>query len=631
MSDEKVDGVHLDGFGFTGYRSFGGDLQYIGPLSKINIFIGANNSGKSNILRFCRSILLGAIQKEYFKTGAADTPRNFTGESQFAFCLSRELDVIAKFEERIRNHGGIEATRILDILLSNEIFCNGKSSYWFPLVRQKISPALIKSIQAQADSDGQGRIDRNHWIEFLLIGLELDKSRLSPKLQQYKQIPPTEEVFLKVLFDELMTHGRTFEVEIIPDARSLVPSKNSGNELIEFENSGLGLIPYLRMLQTPKADGDGKSHREKTLKFEGINNFVRAVLGNNTARLQIPDDETIQVGIEEEVFLLDYQGKGIEQLIILASVLTIIEGKVVCLEEPEAYLHPLLLKQLIEYIDKYTNNQYLITTHSSSILTHPGANVFHVRLDDKQYSVVERLDTSQAKAEALQLIGYLPSDLMLANYLIWVEGPSDRIYLNHWIKEINSGLTEGLHYTVMIYGGKLLSNFSAGEKEKVEKETDRQLEDVSLNPDTTPDDFIRMRALNRFTSIIMDRDRDNADDAVNETKQRMEREFNTDHGFAWVTEGREIENYIEGDTLEKAVQEIHGTEATLIDKQGPYSPRLQYKTGNKGKVITSGFKKKEIASAVVDLEKDKANLDTLDLREKVERLVAFIEKANGIG
>lgn len=40
------------GFGLAGYRSFGPDLQSIGPCQKINLLIGQNNSGKSNILRF---------------------------------------------------------------------------------------------------------------------------------------------------------------------------------------------------------------------------------------------------------------------------------------------------------------------------------------------------------------------------------------------------------------------------------------------------------------------------------------------------------------------------------------------------------------------------------------------------
>src|SRR4051812_20932482 len=41
----------VDGISIGGYRSFGA-VQRMGPFSKINIFIGSNNSGKSNILKF---------------------------------------------------------------------------------------------------------------------------------------------------------------------------------------------------------------------------------------------------------------------------------------------------------------------------------------------------------------------------------------------------------------------------------------------------------------------------------------------------------------------------------------------------------------------------------------------------
>ena len=42
----------IEGFGLAGYRSFGQNIQLIGPFEKINLFIGKNNSGKSNSLRF---------------------------------------------------------------------------------------------------------------------------------------------------------------------------------------------------------------------------------------------------------------------------------------------------------------------------------------------------------------------------------------------------------------------------------------------------------------------------------------------------------------------------------------------------------------------------------------------------
>src|SRR4051812_36454121 len=44
----------IDGFGITKFRSFGKQLQQIGPFTKINLLVGQNNSGKSNILLFIR-------------------------------------------------------------------------------------------------------------------------------------------------------------------------------------------------------------------------------------------------------------------------------------------------------------------------------------------------------------------------------------------------------------------------------------------------------------------------------------------------------------------------------------------------------------------------------------------------
>jgi len=46
----------IDGFSIAGYRSFGKSEVRIADLSRVNIFIGKNNCGKSNILRFLKRI-----------------------------------------------------------------------------------------------------------------------------------------------------------------------------------------------------------------------------------------------------------------------------------------------------------------------------------------------------------------------------------------------------------------------------------------------------------------------------------------------------------------------------------------------------------------------------------------------
>lgn len=53
--------ILLRGLGIGGYRSFRSHVR-IGPLAKINVFVGGNNTGKSNILRFIRDHLATAIK-----------------------------------------------------------------------------------------------------------------------------------------------------------------------------------------------------------------------------------------------------------------------------------------------------------------------------------------------------------------------------------------------------------------------------------------------------------------------------------------------------------------------------------------------------------------------------------------
>ncbi|MEZ4770015.1 MAG: hypothetical protein R2844_16480, partial [Caldilineales bacterium] len=57
------------------------------------------------------------------------------------------------------------------------------------------------------------------------------------------------------------------------------------------------------------------------------------------------------------------------------------------------------------------------------------------------------------------------SDILQANCIIWVEGPSDRIYLKHWLRTIAPELDEGIQFSIMFYGGRLLSHLSADDAE----------------------------------------------------------------------------------------------------------------------------------------------------------------------
>ena len=109
------------------------------------------------------------------------------------------------------------------------------------------------------------------------------------------------------------------------------------------------------------------------------------------------------------------------------------------------------------------------------------------------------------------------------------------------------------------------------------------------------------------------------------TKKRLKNEFNKGPGFAWVTKGKEIENYINPDIIEKRVSNVHPSSDGILDKS-QYANTLKYKKKrtNAEKVAN---KVKVARYYVVNYSPD---LKVLDLKERIESLNKFIRESNGL-
>ena len=197
----------------------------------------------------------------------------------------------------------------------------------------------------------------------------------------------------------------------------------------------------------------------------------------------------------------------------------------------------------------------------------------------------------------------MASDIVQANCIVWVEGPSDRIYIRHWLQSLDFDLEEGIHYSIMFYGGRLLSHLTAND------------------PDV--EDFISLRRLNRYMAVVIDSDRRNSTARINDTKRRVRDELHAGPGFAWVTKGREIENYVEDNILLQAVASVE-RRAIKLGRTNEYSKPLTC-VDARGKELQPPDKIK-VARAVTSMA---AHLDVLDLRKQITRLARFIQDANG--
>jgi hypothetical protein len=135
-------------------------------------------------------------------------------------------------------------------------------------------------------------------------------------------------------------------------------------------------------------------------------------------------------------------------------------------------------------------------------------------------------------------------------------------------------------------------------------------------------DFISLRRLNRRGVMIIDSDREKPHAPINATKRRLQEEFDLGPGHAWITEGREIENYLQDSQVADAIAAIH-PKAVQIAGAGKHANLLRIKSGNG----------KETMASKVDVAKYIAkNFDpdfgALDLRRKVTSLRKFILDSN---
>ncbi|KQY95141.1 hypothetical protein ASD21_07180 [Caulobacter sp. Root1455] len=141
-------------------------------------------------------------------------------------------------------------------------------------------------------------------------------------------------------------------------------------------------------------------------------------------------------------------------------------------------------------------------------------------------------------------------------------------------------------------------------------------------------EFISLRALNQNCAILIDSDRGDAEDPINSTKARICEEFNKGSSLAWVTGGREIENYIDFAALQAAIARAHPRSySKAANSGGAFDHALAFRQLAEGEArpkVTTADKVK-VAKIIAE---GAANLDVLDLREQMTALVAMISKAN---
>ena len=175
---------------------------------------------------------------------------------------------------------------------------------------------------------------------------------------------------------------------------------------------------------------------------------------------------------------LAYNGLGYNNLIniyMLIKLTEIRKGKdfrILCLEEPEAHLHPAMQYKLFKFLrkldeDNKLNQQIFVTTHSSNISAVAGLdNMFmldYCRSDEGseccQQSLEEHFsDKTDSKRHLAKFLDVTRSDMLFADKVILVEGIAEKLLLPLFMEKCNLSY-EDYHISIVEIGGKHFEHF----------------------------------------------------------------------------------------------------------------------------------------------------------------------------
>jgi len=265
--------------------------------------------------------------------------------------------------------------------------------------------------------------------------------------------------------------GRLFALPRVLTERILyVPSRRDAtlgpHSDLKIMASGRGLTSWILAAANPNPRDTESTRRHELLQsfqdeFADFAQLKRVTLSvpELADPVQPGESPEINVTIDGRVLPVSRLGAGIAAALIILLLCKLSQEleppiDVVLLEEPELHLHPSLQRRLVERLVGY-GVQLIASTHSPTIidaLIRQGASVFRTRYEDSAQRIAVQPVTRTGEARLLlEAIGSSPADLLLADKVLWVEGPTDIPVFRDWIAKAQS--FRGQNVSVISIGG----------------------------------------------------------------------------------------------------------------------------------------------------------------------------------
>ncbi|PFC05200.1 hypothetical protein COJ38_21860 [Bacillus cereus] len=551
-------GHHIENLSFNRNLRLEYNMNVIKNLSKVNIFVGSNNSGKS---RFLRGIF--AIDKGISFT----PPKEIVDVESYDNILIEFTDAIISSikESSFRGIGELNVDRLISDIEMFKIpsfLKEGEDLF-------KDFHRLVADI-INIDSSSVVTLNENHFgvpekTEQLITNLKSLLNDYQPKIYEIVSSGRTsyEINFKRVYIPSL--RGLRGYTDIINTGKDIYKERTKNDyfkktpETLEI-HTGLNL--YDEITDMLLGSVQQRYNMQKFQEFLSKSFFdgqqVTLTPGRNS------DVIKVKIGIEKEKNIFEL-GDGIQALIILTFPLFkfLDENLLLFIEEPELYLHPGMQRKFIEIVmDKqFAHHQFFFTTHSNHFLDMTldmdriSIYKFQKKLGEHSGNPTEELDAtfsienvSNENKSVLQELGVRNSAVLLSNCTIWVEGITDRLYIRRFLKvfqEFHTDLKEfkeDIHYSFVEYSGGNITHWSFLDDDETE----------------TNEGHTSMNAEKICSTLFLITDKDGDD---KRPRQEKLEKFLGDRYYC--LECKEIENILSEDILREVIAEYEkGTSKT---------------------------------------------------------------------
>lgn len=569
--------TELKSFKLKDFKCFLNENDYQGfeDLKPINLIIGKNNSGKSKILEFLQI---------YVKKNQ-DTPVLKDREKVQILKQLNNVEVRSAFQPNART-GPLNVFR-----------ANANEGDW-AAIGTKLVDGLV-----YVDSKKTELIE--HQIEVIR----------PPQIEAFPSIEKMLDAHISNPIHGYIYQSIQAERDIKPEG---VNFNQGENFIIQPDGSNLTQL-LVRCLFAETGHQSGWQELIEKELLSKLNQVLEPDLCFTRIFAKATTGGAWELYLEEEhkggIKISDC-GSGIKTVLHVMTLLYVApkllkKNKIIySFEELENNLHPSLERKLLSHIrDKIANDSenllLFLTTHSNVALdmfsTDQNAQIYRAHNNGKG-SYIEKVSTWSHHSNLLDELGVKASDLLQSNCIVWVEGPSDRIYLKKWIQLFNDGapIEEGLHYQCVFHSGSLLAHYSASAEET--------------------DPLIKMLKVNRNMVVLMDSDRRSSSARLKGRVKRVVSEINgLDRALSWVTKGREIENYIPNNVLSEFF-----SKPTSLDEFDSVAEKFKEAKG------IDTFDKVKFASEIIDIPSfTRESLSKhLDLENKVTEVITYIRECN---